>query len=362
MKEYNTVTLHYLHSKLAFFIEPTLSLDRVFDFFSTHFFIKKDQVDENVIANVYVTRDFSMFSEIDFDGGEEIYIRKSASDFFTIPGKRVFVEGIEYIKCVKTGTLIAFDSIKNKITISTKTTDTVQEELLFIELIRDLILKNEENHGVVVLHATSAYKDGKASLIIGSKGAGKSTTLLELVSKFDYQHMSGDKTFLWVENGQLLASGWPDYPHLGLGTLSKYPKFIERLGLAEKIKAAKDNLWSTEHKMAVDPKLFKEVIPFTKQGLVAPVGSMIYPHLYPTEQCDIKPISEHVDLMTPHIERIFIPGQKTWNHFIEPRNQAELEEMINKCLQAASKIPGYVIRGSGILENVQLLSNKGAVL
>lgn len=361
MKSYNITTIEYLHSSLNFFIDPSLSLDHIFDFFSTHFFIRKDKIADNGIANVYVTRDNSLFSRINFEQGEDIYLRKSASDFFTIPGKRVIANGIEYIKCTKTETLIAFDSINKKINISTQSTETEQDELVFIEFIRDLILKNEENHGVVVLHATSAYKDGNASLIIGPKGAGKSTTLLELVNKLNYKFMSGDKTFLWVEEGKLLAAGWPDYPHLGLGTLSKYPNFVEKFGLSEQIEAAKDNLWSTEHKMAVDPNFFKEVLPFTEPGLVSTVGGMIYPNLYPTEECFVEHVAEHIDLMVPHIERIFNSDSKLWNHFIKPKNQQELKVMTNHCLKIANQIPSLVVKGSGVLERDQL-SFEGVVL
>jgi hypothetical protein len=362
LKSCNATTIEYLHSSLNFFIDPSLSLDHIFDFFSTHFFIKKNQEASDVIANVYITRDNSLFSQINFEQGEDIYLRKSTSEFFTILGKRVMTNGIEYIKCMKTETLIAFDSINKKINISTQSTETEQDELVFIEFIRDLILKNEENHGVVVLHATSAYKDSNASLIIGPKGAGKSTTLLELVTKLNYKFMSGDKTFLWVEEGQLLAAGWPDYPHLGLGTLSKYPNFVEKFGLTEQIEAAKDNLWSTDHKMAIDPKFFKEVLPFTEPGSVSSVGSMIYPNLYPTEECFMEHVVDHIDLMVPHIERIFTSDNKLWNHFIQPKNQVELKVMTNNCLKVASQIPGVVVKGTGILEKGQLSFDKGVVL
>lgn len=42
--QYNIVSLAYLHSKINFFIEPSLSLDHVFDFFSTHFFINREDM------------------------------------------------------------------------------------------------------------------------------------------------------------------------------------------------------------------------------------------------------------------------------------------------------------------------------
>ncbi|MFP7175751.1 hypothetical protein [Priestia filamentosa] len=345
------ITLEYLHSKLNFFIDPSLSIDNIFNFFSTHFFIKKDTTEDNPLANVYVVRDSSEFENINFDNGEDIYIRKSASDFFTIPGKRVSVGGIEYIKCIKTDTLLLFDSINKKIVISTQLKDTEQDELVFIEIIRDLILKNEENHGVVVLHATSALKDGKASLLIGSKGKGKSTLLLELVNELDYKLISGDKTFLWINEGKLMCAGWPDYPHLGLGTLSKYPAFVEHFRLRDKIEAVKEDLWSTEHKMAIDPKFFQEMIPFADTGLSFPVENIIYPNLFPTNECEVLQISNHMEMMKPHIERIFVKGNVIWNNFIKPKNQSELEMKIDDCINLANEIRAYEINGSGILED-----------
>lgn len=213
-----------------------------------------------------MTHNKEEFQTIDFNNGEDIYIRKSATDYFTIPCKRVTVEGIEYVKCTKTDTILSFDKENKKIIISTQLQNAEQDELVLIEFIRDLVLKNEENHGVAVVHATSALKDDKATLIIGSKGKGKSTLLLELVSKHGYKLISGDKTFLWMEDGKLRASGWPDYPHLGLGTLSKYPEFVEHFGLSNKIESVKENLWSTEHKMAIDPVFLRRLFLLQNQG------------------------------------------------------------------------------------------------
>lgn len=342
------VTLQFLHSKLGILVEEPLSIDRILAFFGMHFVIR-DGLDEDVTATLHVTRDGSRFAGVDFGAGESIYIRKSASEFFTIPGRRVTADGTEYILCPKTATRIALDPASRSITVATESTASEQDEIVLIELIRDVVLKNEENHGVVVLHATCAYKDGEACLIVGPKGAGKSTMLLELVSRFGYRFMSGDKTFLWVQDGRLLASGWPDYPHLGLGTLSKYPQFVERFKLAERIESAGESLWSTEHKIALDPAFFQSVLPFTEPGLVSPVGRILYPNLFPADECHVTRLSDHTPLMTPHIERIFAPGQSTWNRFIPQKNPGGLEAMTAACVQAANRLRAFEVRGSGVL-------------
>lgn len=356
MANVKAYTMSFLHSKLAFYIEEPLSIDTILDFFSTHFVIQNKPSD-NVLASITVTKNDDYFKGIDFSKGEDVYLRKSASDFFTIPAKRVLLEDVQYLKCLKTDTYIAMDPHKGTVLISTQWKNEKAEELVFIELIRDLVLKNEENHGVVVLHATCSYKAGKATLIIGPKGAGKSTTLLEIVSKFGHQFMSGDKTFLWVENGQLYASGWPDYPHLGLGTLSKYPEFIGKFGLSEEINAAKKNLWSTDHKRAIPPDVFKSMIPHVPAGFTSLVGGFLYPKLEPVLDSKLVLLHDHISSMGPHIERIF--GEKgdamLWNDFVKPHNLDEISKMIEQCKVVASKLPAFTITGSGILTDLDAL-------
>lgn len=356
MENANVCTLSFMHSKLSFWIEESLSLETVFDFFGTHF-IRTEGAQDHVLANIILTKSKDLFQGIDFAAGEDIYLRKSVSDFFTIPAKSIVQDGVQYVQCTKTETYLALNSMDQTITIATEGNDPEAEELVFIELIRDLVLKNEENHGVVVLHATCAYRDGQATLMIGPKGAGKSTTLLELVSKYNYLFMSGDKTFIWVENGKLLASGWPDYPHLGLGTLSKYTHFIEEFNLSDQIDAAQEDLWSTEHKRAISPDVFKSMIPHATPGLITAVGCFIYPQLQPSDDCQLLPCKNHASEMRPHIERIFEQGHVPWNTFITPQHLNALDQMIEQCIQNASELPAYQLKGSGVLSDVAILLN-----
>nr|WP_145404299.1 hypothetical protein [Paenibacillus xylanexedens] len=352
----NLYTMSFLHSELTFQLEEAISLGSIFDFFGTHFVINREASD-HALARITVTNNNDYFNDIDFSAGEEVYLRKSASDFFTIPAKRVSLGETVYFQCSKTNTYIAMNSTNGTIVIATPWENVEREELVLIELIRDLVLKNEENHGVVVLHATCSYHDGKANLIIGPKGAGKSTTLLELVSKLGHQFMSGDKTFLWVKEGQLYASGWPDYPHLGLGTLSKYPEFVGEFGLADEIDAAQETLWSTDHKRAIPPAVFKSMIPHVPAGFVAPVGAFIYPKLEPSERSVITQLDNHVSLMVPHIERMF--GEKgpakRWNEFVKPGNLDEIDNMIEQCKTVAYELPAFEITGSGVLTSHNFL-------
>lgn len=102
-----------------------------------------------------------------------------------------------------------------------------------IELVRYYGLLVEQAKGTAIMHASAVVSraDGSIIAIGGVKGAGKTTTMLDLVQSGDYLYFSGDKLLLDVVDGKVRARGWPDYPHVGVGTLRSHPMLAERLGL-----------------------------------------------------------------------------------------------------------------------------------
>lgn len=160
--------------------------------------------------------------------------------------------------------------------------------MVLIEFIRDLVLKNEENYGVVVVYVISVLKDDKVIFIIGLKGKGKLILLLELVSKYGYKFISGDKIFFWMEDGKLWVLGWLDYFYLGFGIFFKYLEFVEYFGFFNKIELVKENFWLIEYKMVIDLVFFKKVIFFVESGILFMVECMIYFDLFFLIECGIK--------------------------------------------------------------------------
>ncbi len=103
-----------------------------------------------------------------------------------------------------------------------------------IELVRYYGLLVEQAKGTAIMHASAVMsRDGGDVIAIGGiKGAGKTTTMLDLVLSGDYLYFSGDKLLLDVVDGKVRARGWPDYPHVGLGTLRSHPALADRLGFS----------------------------------------------------------------------------------------------------------------------------------
>lgn len=96
-----------------------------------------------------------------------------------------------------------------------------------MDFIRDLVIRTEETRGTVVLHASGVRRDGRAYAIAGPKGAGKTTTLVSVLSRPGWQYFTGDKLFCRIEDGGITATPWRDYPYVGAGTLREHPALVD---------------------------------------------------------------------------------------------------------------------------------------
>lgn len=343
MKNYKKISVKFLHSKINFFLDKGVNLDFVFSFFKSHFEVRENYGFKEPLVDIYVTKDTFDNNEVDYEDGKDVWIRKSASEFFTSPAKSLTVGNIVYIKATKSNTVFVLNNESKDINVYLSDKGF---ELEIIELIRDIVLKHEENKEVMVLHATCAYKDGKATIISGTKGAGKSTILLELVNKLGYQFMSGDKTFLVWEDGEVFASGWPDYPHLGVGTLSKYPKLVDALNLSDRVTTQK-GLWYSNEKVAIDPIQFNKIMPMVSVGVLCPVDKILYPYLADDGDCQVIEYENHIADLKKNIESSYEPGKSHWNNFIIKSNQAGNQNKV--IIDKLNNIPAFKISGNGYL-------------
>jgi hypothetical protein len=275
---------------------------------------------------------------------EEIYVRRSASDFFTVPARRERIDGLELVECTRTGTRMAFDRAAAVVRVEVAERGAMD----LVELIRDLVLKAEENAGAAVLHATAAVRDGRAVLVAGSKGAGKSTVLLELVERFGYRIMSGDKAVAGVGETGLYVAGWPDYPHLGYGTIAKYPGLKEIAGIAADYRPAPEQAFSPLGKFAVDPVPFRRRFPSAPRGLRAPVAAIVYPSIGPGDATVLSPAGNDVPTVRAALESAFDGGDAFWHGFLEDR-RADASATLERTLAALAEVPAFSLTGPGDL-------------
>ncbi|VTU34540.1 hypothetical protein H6CHR_04226 [Variovorax sp. PBL-H6] len=129
-----------------------------------------------------------------------------------------------------------------------------------IELVRYYGLLTEQAHGTLVLHSAAVrHRDSDDVIaLVGAKGAGKTTTMLSLLTSGEYVYFSGDKLLLDHRDGQFRARGWPDYPHVGIGTLRSHVDLAKRLGVG--FEADDGTPLPDYHKVLLEPSRYLAAI------------------------------------------------------------------------------------------------------
>ncbi|MEU5693413.1 hypothetical protein [Actinosynnema sp. NPDC020468] len=149
-----------------------------------------------------------------------------------------------------------------------------------LDFVRDLVIRNEEQRGTVVLHASGVRDDERAVVIAGPKGAGKTTTLLSALRGPRWTYFTGDKLFVEVVDGVVLAHPWRDYPYVGVGTILADPRLTELVresvdaGVAER---------APGEKLLMDPDLFESWLGTEFSATPRPLAALLLPEVRPGE-------------------------------------------------------------------------------
>jgi hypothetical protein len=350
--------LDFHGSELDLEVEHGADTGAALEFLATHLTAqdaKADDGDRKPVATLRIhASDPELLSPPAGAAQEDIYVRKSASEFFTVPARRAAVDGREYLECTKTGSRFVFDRAARVVDVRLGG----EGHMDLVELVRDLVLKHQENTGAAVLHATAAYRDGTAVLVTGAKGAGKSTVLLELVEHFGYQVLSGDKTVLHeLPDGSLVAAGWPDYPHLGYGTVAKHPGLKEIAGIGDDYTPAEGHAFSPVGKFAVDPVRFRERFPSAPVGVRVPVAAILHPAIGSGDRTVVEPLTSdkaaHAEVLRANVESAFDGANADWHHYLDDGRAAHAERL-GRIVAALAEAPAWNLTGPGDLtaENV----------
>ncbi|WP_306368976.1 hypothetical protein [Nocardiopsis sp. CC223A] len=343
-------SLSFLDTVLDVHAEPGTGLDGALEFLGTHVAVDAPGALGEPVLSLHLSAAPGERHAPAADAAwEDVHVRKSASDFFTIPARRAREDGCEYVHCTRTGTRFRFDRAARRIDAAVPPGGAMD----LVELLRDVILKDQENRGAAVLHATCAEKDGRAVLATGAKGAGKSTLLLELVEHFGHRVMSGDKTVLRLEeDGRVLAAGWPDYPHLGYGTIAKYPGLPDIAGLGEDHVPPVGHAFSPLGKFAVDPRRFRERFPGAPLGTRAPVAVILHPAIGPGQDTEVAAYrgdrAEHAAVLAANVESAFEGAHAGWHGFLDDRRDAAAPAR-DRIVRSLAGVPAWTVTGPGDL-------------
>ncbi len=89
-----------------------------------------------------------------------------------------------------------------------------------LRIIEDWVLNEVQRSGGVVLHASAVTAGGRAFLLVGNKGAGKTTGLCRLLVHYDAAKMANDNVCISMLDGVPMARGWPAFFKVSAGTIA----------------------------------------------------------------------------------------------------------------------------------------------
>ncbi len=336
-KEKYSYILKYLDSSACIHnIDNIQVFKDLINFLSSHFEIINKSSEELTIGDIYFCRydDFvTHIKPLINVEGEEVEIRRSSALRFNLDAKKYKVDNKEIFDYIDVDTSIIFSKEDKKVYIFA----SEKSDIVLVEFLRDLFIKDQERLGSIILHASAVVKGDSAFVVTGKKGAGKSTVLYNLILKYGYKMMSGDKVILKVSDGRIIAKGWPDYPHIGVGTI-RNNEVLKKLLSDIKIEEM-----SNEDKILIDPIKFYSYEELKNDSRTLPLKCALFPRFSPDESFEIIECQNIEDELINNLEFKCDFSIAKWNDFIEvSEDKLEKIEFLKNYL---SSYKGYILKG-----------------
>jgi len=154
--------------------------------------------------------------------GSEITVDASLYTDLSSRGRRLDFRDDYAILVEKTRTLHVFEPKERRITLFNPAESRLQCDLG--RLLKSLISLHSEQRGHIMIHASGVVlADHIGVLFLGDSRNGKTTILLEVLSRFDADMLTCDTSILRVEDDHVVARGWPSNFSVFLGTMLDYP-------------------------------------------------------------------------------------------------------------------------------------------
>ena len=117
-------------------------------------------------------------------------------------------------------------------------------------LCREILYNSLPEASWFELHASAVAREGKAVVLLGGKGAGKTTSICHLLSAKDHDQLfsfvSNDRVWINIADGQTRIIGSPMPINIGYGTMVSIPELARNLFLYEDHYHVINQHWTTK--------------------------------------------------------------------------------------------------------------------
>lgn len=343
-------TLSFFDSVLNVTLHEGARIDGVLKFLCSHFTWREGvSGSSTAVANVNIyPAHHALVGWDDNADWEPTYLHHSATPALSIPARRSTNGLDEFVETTRTGTRIAFRRDSRQIDVVLAPVG----ELDVIELVRDIVLKDQENHGVLALQAASAQRSASVAVIVGPPGAGKSTVLLELVSHHGFRIVSGAVTLLRLWHGALVAYGWPDFPQLGRHTIDRHSGLREIAGIPSDAGTGPESSFAAASPVTVDPERFRQRFSVAAPGFSGAPTEILLPALGAGASTTVRSIEGSAVARAAAIESTalsaFAGRYAHWQGYIGD-STADYRLGRESIIRQLSMLPIREVRGEGIL-------------
>lgn len=235
-----------------------------------------------------------------------------------------------------------------------------------VRIIRELLLRELQGEGGLFMHAAAVVSaKGRAALILGEQGAGKSTLMWALAGKGSLYYIANDRCIIRRRGSALEVIGWPLSIRLGRGLVESpaalFPSVNLRRGENSKVDSIRftPRVWAERTKVELTPREFESV---TGKNIAAAgeLSALLMPRLAVTSQ-DVRIVKVERETamaefragVTEPQDRDYLRG---WLQ-TRPQSDQDVQSWIAEVLNASANIPAYSVTGSAdqILKDPHIL-------
>lgn len=331
-KDGNLYSINYIDTILNFKNNIDSKIfDRVISFVRLYF-NQKTKWQNEAIADIYV-EDFSEFTEKISAYCTEVIaekkIRISSAEKFNLSVKEYEVQEYHIFVHETNNTTFIMNYDTHEIYMFIDDTS----EIALVEFIRDIVIKDQENRGSIIMHAAAVEKNNSVIMISGVKGAGKSTLTLEMICNGHYRFFTGDKLFLRVFNGKVIAKGWPDYPHIGVGTIRNFKvlnDYCQKFNI--------ENMQNSD-KILLDFEEYYKLEKININSGYAELDYIIFPKFSVDEPSNVVKVDDLKKRVRDNIEFKEDFPMSQWHNFVPKKY--DKEQRIQMIMDALDSVSGF---------------------
>jgi hypothetical protein len=223
-----------------------------------------------------------------------------------------------------------------------------------LRLIEDLTTEAVERAGGAFVHASAVVADGQAVLALGNKHSGKTSFLCRTLHGFAADKLANDNCCLTVSEGRVLATGWPCFLKIELGTVASLEELAGDFPAAHRhLLRNGAALWAHYEKIALFPGQGAErfgtaIVP------QAPLGALVLPRFRRDAAPCLRPaeLAEVAGDLSAYLQGSRNPNHPAWMG-IEDAGAGRAEANLGRVLRAAGpELPVYRLEWAPSLDDL----------